>query len=71
MNKPPRSEARKDFDMATRQRLLEQDMDTMEALIGSIAKDQKRMINLMVGVIISVATGGLLLALNLVVRGVP
>lgn len=59
--------ARRNMDEATRLTLLEGDADEFEQGLGRVAKTLDRILWTLVGLLVSVTTGGLLLALNLVV----
>jgi hypothetical protein len=68
MARQARSQARAGFDAATRQSLVEADIDGLEQCIRDLTASQHRIQQILVGVLISVATGSVLLAINLVVQ---
>lgn len=67
-----RNDVRKDFDQATRLRLLENDVDEIEARseerFERIEARQDRLNGVMVGVLISLTTGSVMLAINIAVN---
>ena len=57
---------RQGYDAATRISLLEGDLDTMEEKLRVLREGQEWQTKLLVGVVISLSTGAILMALNLV-----
>lgn len=60
-----RVEARRDFDDGTRLRLVEGDLDKMDAELVEIRKVLNKILWAVVGLLISVTTASILLVLNL------
>ena len=63
---PSRHNDRQSFDAATRLSLLENDADLMEELLHTLRAGQEWQTKLLVGVVISLSTGAILMALNLI-----
>ena len=63
---PARHNDRQSFDAATRLSLLENDMDLMEEMLQALRAGQEWQTKLLVGVVISLSTGAILMALNLI-----
>lgn len=63
-----RSVIRAGFDVPTRLKLLEDDVDTIDGRLDELVSGQKRITQMLVGVLISVATGAIMLAINLIVQ---
>ena len=57
---------RQTFDQATRISLLEHDVDLIEVMLVAIKAGQEWQTKLLVGVVISLSTGAILMALNLI-----
>lgn len=62
-----RSDIRGKLPPEARTALLEYDIDALERLIKEMAQSQRRIQHLLTGVLISVATGAVLLAINILV----
>ena len=63
---PGRHNDRQTFDQATRISLLEHDVDLIEVMLVAIKAGQEWQTKLLVGVVISLSTGAILMALNLI-----
>lgn len=63
-----RSEARARFDHETRLSLVEQDADELETGIAAVAERLSKILWALVGLLITVTTSSIFLALNLVVN---
>ena len=61
-----RAELRRDFDDKTRLSLLESDMDLIEKQLSALRSGQEYQTKMLVGILISLATGAILMAVNLV-----
>lgn len=64
-----RHDARKDFDVPGRLRLLEGDMDIHEETLKEINAGLRRNNQLLVGILISVTTASILLVINVLTLG--
>ena len=64
-----RHEARKDFDVPGRLRLLEGDMDSHEETLKDIREGLRRNNQLLVGILVSVTTASILLVVNVLALG--
>ena len=60
-----RAQDREGFQQPVRLRLIETDIDSLESMLDDLRKELKSMRAVMVGILISVATAAILLALNL------
>lgn len=63
-----RSQARAGFDMTTRVALLEDDADKMDEVMGDLHADLKAIKNVLIGLLISLSTAAVVLALNLAAK---
>ena len=63
---PTHRSDRQSFDLATRVSLLEESLDLMEDKLQVLREGQEWQTKLLVGVVISLSTGAILMALNLV-----
>lgn len=63
-----RSQARAGFDMTTRVALLEDDADKMDEAFGDLHADLKAIKNVLIGLLISLSTAAVVLALNLAAK---
>ena len=70
MAKQPRFDARKDFGEPTRIKLLEQDVDTLEGAIRDLVNTGHRNQQVLVGILVAVATSSILLAINILLQAV-
>lgn len=64
-----RSEKRHGFEAAERIRLLEDDMDTAEAVQSRIEGKVDRMTGILTGVLVTLATSTVMLGLNIAIGG--
>lgn len=62
----PRSEKRATFEDKVRIMLLEQDVDTIEGSMGEIVQEQKKGNRIAMAILVSLTSGALLLAIQLV-----
>lgn len=67
---PTRTEKRKGFDMGVRMSLAEQDLDTQESAMTTLIDESKKGNRLLQGILVALSTGAILLALDLVSRGI-
>ena len=63
-----RQQARAGFDMTTRVALLEDDADKMDENFGDLHADLKAIKNVLIGLLISLSTAAVVLALNLAAK---
>lgn len=69
LNRPPRPEARKHFDQETRMSLMEGDADQFEIQIKALDSKLDKIMWTNVGILISLATGAVLMAANILLIG--
>mgnify|MGYP001569969006 CR=1 FL=1 len=67
MARQARAQERAGFEMATRMQLVERDLDSIESTMRELTHGQRRSQQILMGVLISVATGSILLAINVAV----
>lgn len=68
---PSRSEKRATFEDKVRIMLLEQDVDTMEGAMSEVVNEQKKGNRIAMAILVSLTTGAVMLALNLITTGSP
>ena len=59
---------RREYEVPVRLSLLEHDQDTLESALKELRNELKAMRTVMVGILISIATASVLLAINIVVQ---
>ena len=67
MSRRNRNAQRKDLDINTRMLLAEGDMDDHDVVLDELREELKRFRGVMLGMLVSLATAGILLAINLAI----
>ena len=66
---PTRTEKRAGFDMTVRMSLVEQDLDAQEGMMTALLDESRKGNRLLMGVLVSLSTGAILLAADLLTSG--